>query len=43
MASGENYGKKGEAIMWIAIALILLIILIVYIFKMNLVNVNPVG
>lgn len=44
MASGgENYGSKGTALMWIFIAFILFIILIVYIFKMNLVNVNPVG
>ena len=40
---GQNYGAKGRALMWIIIAIILLIVLIVYIFKMNLVHVNPVG
>ena len=40
---GQNYGAKGLGLMWIFIAIVLLIILIVYIFKMNLVNINPVG
>jgi isoprenylcysteine carboxyl methyltransferase (ICMT) family protein YpbQ len=44
MASGgENYGKKGYALMWIGIALFLLLVLILYVYNMNFNNINPVG
>lgn len=44
MASGgENYGKKGYALMWIGIALLLLLILILYVYNMNFNYIDPVG
>jgi len=44
MASdGENYGKKGYALLWIGIALLLLFMLIRYVYNMNFNNINAVG
>jgi len=43
MAGGSNYGKKGTAVMWIGIAFLMLVILIIYVYKMNFVDINAVG